>query len=323
MLSARRQRALIEPLALRVDASTVCQLGCALCVATTGERSMFIGRGHLKPADFERLLDSYPALERVELANWGEALLNPQLPAILECAASRGVATTIDEGANLNDVSDETLEALVVSGVRVLRVAIDGATRESYARYRVGGDLRKVIANVRRINHYKRKHGSRFPHLIMQFICFEHNTHELERALLLARMLDMEPFVKLDVFLSSLPEGLHALVEKHAGYVDREAHRAGESRHYMWKHCLEMWRSPQVNWDGKLLGCSRNIWGVYAGDVFGGDLLAAVNNERMNYARAMLRGEAPSREDIPCGSCSVYRSMREERRWIVDSDIDE
>ncbi len=75
------------------------------------------------------------------------------------------------------------------------------------------------------------------------------------------------------------------------------------------------------NWDGKLLGCSRNIWGVYAGNVFEGDLLDAVNNERMNCARAMLRGEAARRPDIPCDRCSVYHAMEENHRYITDADI--
>jgi hypothetical protein len=36
----------------------------------------------------------------------------------------------------------------------------------------------------------------------------------------------------------------------------------------------------------------------------------------MNYARAMLRGRAPPRDDIPCSTCEMYHSMRARSDWV-------
>ena len=54
----------------------------------------------------------------VELANYGEALLNPHLLEILEYADSKAVAITFSVGVNLNHATDELLEGLVKCRVK-------------------------------------------------------------------------------------------------------------------------------------------------------------------------------------------------------------
>src|SRR5262249_32642971 len=73
---------------------------------------------------------------------------------------------------------------------------------------------------------------------------------------------------------------------------------------------------PQINWDGKNLGCCRNFWGDFGGNAFADGLRACFNHEKMNYARAMLSGREAPRDDIPCSSCEMYHSMRARSDWI-------
>ena len=84
-----------------------------------------------------------------------------------------------------------------------------------------------------------------------------------------------------------------------------------------------MWLRPQINWDGKLLGCSRNIWGYYAEDVFSGNLADSLNNATMEYARGMLMGTQPEDPSIPCCRCSVYKSLEEYGDWITLDEIEQ
>jgi MoaA/NifB/PqqE/SkfB family radical SAM enzyme len=125
----------------------------------------------------------------VELSNYGELFLNPELPKIMEHAFTSGVQLTADNGANLNTVREETLEALVKFRFRRITCSIDGASAETYVRYRVGGCFETVIANIRKIQEYKSRYGSRYPRLAWQFISFPHNQHEIEPARKLARQL--------------------------------------------------------------------------------------------------------------------------------------
>ena len=54
------------------------------------------------------------------------------------------------------------------------------------------GNLQLALDNVRRINEAKRKLGSKTPRLIWEFHVFEHNQHEVERAMEMAAELEMD-----------------------------------------------------------------------------------------------------------------------------------
>lgn len=317
----RQPEAFVIPDMIGVDVSSRCQLDCLLC-RTIDKENRIIGLGQIRADQFRRIIENNPFIRRVELSNWGEVFLNRDLPAILKCAHENGVVTEIDEGANLNHASEEALEAVVKYQTRRIRCAVDGVSVESYKQHRVGGDLRKVVRNIQRINHYKAVHESEKPELILQFVVFGHNQHEIERVSVMAQLLKMRLDLKLNIFSGFSPVEEDDLVKRFIRSSSREAFRAQTGRHYMRKQCYHMWRCPQVNWDGKLLGCRRNIWLTYHENVFKADLLAEINNERMQYARGMLMGRVPVREDIPCVNCGVFKTILESEDWITEEEIE-
>jgi hypothetical protein len=313
---------IVNPTALRIETSSVCQLKCPLCPTVKGGRESFIGSGSLKYQDFQRLIDQNPQIRRVELGHFGEVFLNNELPRILEYAYTRHVTTTIDQGANLNHASEEALEALVKYQTAVVRCAIDGVTKVTYSRYRAGGDLKKVLQNIQKINRFKERYQSSRPRLLFQFIVFGHNEHEMERAILLSRILKMEICLKLNCFPDALPVYNHDRVRQLVGHADRREYLEKEKRHYHRHECYGLWLSPQINWDGKFLGCCRNMWGVFGGNVFESGLMDAINNEKTRYAREMLMGRLPAREDMPCMKCGIYQSMVQYNNWITEEELE-
>src|SRR4030095_9011737 len=53
---------------------------------------------------FRKLLDEHPSVTAVELSNYGEIFLNPELLEILALAHERKVVLTAGNGVNLNHV---------------------------------------------------------------------------------------------------------------------------------------------------------------------------------------------------------------------------
>ncbi len=311
----------VHPLEARLDASSLCQLECVGCPVRQRHGRPFIGRGVMAPRDFARFIEHNPQIRVIELGNSGEAFLNPDLPVLLRLAADKGLTTRIAEGTNLNDASVEALEALVTCRVMTLRVAMDGVTQETYARYRIGGMLSKVIVNVQKINEFKKKHGSDRPRLILQFVPFGHNEHELNKAIVLARMLDMDLDFKLNLFPDRFPlRGADALTRL-IGYSDKDSYMKKTGRVYMREICLQFWRAPQVNWDGRLLGCSANTRVSFADDVLGSSFAREINNDSMRYARRMLMGEVPPRQDMPCVGCESFADFQRYDQWFRPDDI--
>ncbi|MBF8278284.1 MAG: Radical protein [Candidatus Brocadiaceae bacterium] len=311
----------VNPTAIRIEVCSVCQLRCPLCPNIRGETAATIGMGYMPFEHFRRLINQNPQIRQVELGNFGEVFLNKDLPGILEYAYTRNVTTTIDEGANLNHSSEEALEALVKYQTAVVRCAIDGITQATYSQYRVGGDLKNVLRNIQKINRHKGRYQSSRPRLLFQFIIFGHNEHEIERAILLSRMLKMEISFKLNFFPDAMPVYNRDRVRQIVDYADRREYLEKEGVHYKRHQCYELWLSPQINWDGKLLGCSRNMWGVFGGNVFESGLMGAINNEKIRYAREMLMGRVPARGDMPCMKCSIYQSIATSGNWITEKEI--
>lgn len=315
------ERFIARPRKARLEASTICQLRCALCPTRMGNGLEFLGQGFMAQDGFRCFLEENPRIRDVDLANAGEALLNPELPGMLRTAAELGVSTNLGGGVNMNDVSDEVLDALVRYGTRRVRISIDGASEETYQKYRIGGSLRRVLANIQRLNEVKRKYNSPRPELLLQFILFGHNEHELEKMQMLARMMDMKIFVRMNRVPDRFPIRDRERIRRIFGYSDRQEYREVKGRIYCHVLCLGLWREPQVNWDGRLLGCQCNKHSFFAGPVLGREFATEINNERMIYARRMLMGAAPPRDDIPCSDCSWYRQIRDHSLWITPEEV--
>ena len=311
----------IQPTTIRLEAMSACQLRCPTCPTTTGEARPVVGSGYLKVADFKSLLEKNPWVRHVELSNFGEILLSPDFLAILEAAQLAGVAVSADNGLNLNTASERQLEGMVRYGLRSATISLDGASQETYSQYRIRGNFDTVIANVEAINRFKREYGSRAPELTWQFVVFGHNEHELPAAKAMAERLGMRWSPKLNWDSTHAPVRDLELVRRYAGAASREEYEARFGKAYRRGMCTQLWNAPQINWDGKVLGCCVNHWGEFGGNAFRDGLREALNSEGMRYAREMLRGRSPAKEGIPCTTCAVYEGMKAREDWLGEKEV--
>ena len=308
---------------VQIDASSHCQLACPSCPTADGSTRPTLGAGHLSLAEFTALLEANPAIEDVELSNYGEMFLNPALPEILRAAFERGVVLHADNGANLNLLRAEALDALIRYRFRSLTVSIDGASPEAYAQYRRKGDFDRVIDNIRRINEEKRRHRTGFPILTWQFIVFGHNEHEIAAARKLAAELGMGFRAKLswDDGVSPIQNRELVQLALRTPHVTRSDHYAATGTAYLRSICYQLWRAPVLNWDGRVTGCCRNFWGDFGVNAFEAGLEPALASERFQYAKQMVMGRAEPRPDIPCATCDLYKTMQSDGRWISREEI--
>ncbi|MBF2097390.1 MAG: SPASM domain-containing protein [Gloeomargaritaceae cyanobacterium C42_A2020_066] len=300
----------LYPESLRLEASSRCQLACPACPTASGAIQPTIGSGVLKLADFQALVDSSPWVKKIELSNYGEIFLNPDLLEILAYAYAKGIQLSAHNGANLNHVKSEVLEGLVKYQLHSITCSIDGASQATYEQYRVKGDFERVIGNIQKINHFKALYQSSYPILDWQFVVFGHNQHEIPAARQMATDLGMNFRLKLSWDGDFSPVVDRDGLRQEVGVADREEYREKHGRDYMQTICHQLWDKPQINWDGKVLGCCRNFWGEFGGNAFRDGLAMAINSERMTYARQMLGGQQPPRDDIPCTTCSIYQTCR-------------
>ena len=284
---------------IQLELCSCCQLKCPVCSQAQGKTGI-IGKGYVRFEDFRTLLDRFPHIRRIEVSNFGEIFLNPHFKDILQYAFKKRVELTAHNGVNLNTVDDEVLEMLVTCQFRHINIALDGTNNKTYSIYRIGGNFDTVINNIKKINGYKQHYGSAFPRLRWQFILFGHNEKELPVAREMADALGMEFEVK-----NNWSETYSPL---------KQNTRSNAENNLPTGICRQLWLSPQINWDGKILGCCINKWDDY-GNAFETGLNLR-KNERFQYAKKMLLGIAKEREDIPCTQCSVYHKMKKMNRYL-------
>jgi MoaA/NifB/PqqE/SkfB family radical SAM enzyme len=173
------------PFSAYVDPTMFCNLKCPAC--PTGLKLDVRPRVLLDVSLFKRFIDELgDFLFVLEMYNWGEPLLHKEFPEMIAYAKRRGIY--IRSSTNLSLPVDESyLERIVLSGLDLLVIGIDGATQESYSKYRRAGSLDLVRKNLKTLHELKKRHHLEKPELQWRFLVFKHNEHEMEMATRLYR----------------------------------------------------------------------------------------------------------------------------------------
>lgn len=303
-----------KPSKIRLEASTLCQLRCTGCSFQQNNHDN-LGGGFLRFDNFKRLLDDNPQIKEIELSNWGEIFLNPELVDMMRYAQEKRVFLTAYNGTNFNTVSEEQIHALVDYRFKALSFSIDGASQEAYCKYRVGGDYNTVIRNIQQLIEIKKQKNSTFPRLSWQYVINEYNELEVGLAKTLAAELGIPIQFKLNWDRDYRPKNVEYLkIETGLVSLTRDAAEALTQNDYMGKIiCGNMFHAPQINWNGDLLGCCDMTKPPYGVNVFEEGLVQALKSEAFMKAKECLLTMHPRKEkfgDCVCFNCA-HRKTRE------------
>jgi radical SAM protein with 4Fe4S-binding SPASM domain len=186
------QSPLGKPVIAQVEPANFCNLECPLCLTTSITNSR--PRALLPFQTFINFMDEVgDHLLLLIFWTWGEPFLNPDFFRMVAYAKSKGVVVHTSTNGNV-PLTREKAEELVESGLDSLVVAVDGATQETYAKYRRGGRLETVIENIKTIQHVRKLKKSLVPRINMRFVVMQHNEAEMEATRNLARGLGVDYF---------------------------------------------------------------------------------------------------------------------------------
>ena len=208
---------------LHVESSYLCGLSCPQCIPAKLRRDLKGAPYNLSREDYEGLLkqlraEGIDSVRFVHFEGRGDPLMCPWLgdlvaltrtyyPRALVMATTHGGYPYREWMLNLD----------------VMRFSVDGASQETYEKYRIDGSFERAIALMRRLRDERKKPGSRL-RVEWKYILFEHNDHddEMLRAVELARELDADiTFCLTHTPMHSqrfrTPESVSAWLEKHTG----------------------------------------------------------------------------------------------------------
>jgi len=253
MLSAVTKRNYVwgAPPVLTVEPTNICNLRCPLCV--TGNGSMIREKGRMDLPTYQRLIDELgDKIIYVILYQQGEPYLNHHFLDFVSYAKARRLYVTTSTNAHYFDL--ETCRRTVASGIDAMIVSVDGATQETYARYRVGGNLEKVLTGIRNLVTAKKSARRKTPYLYLQFLVMRHNEHEIPVMEKLARDLGVDRFLKKNTQVETLAEAREWLPQDER-YRRYALHEDGFQVKSNGSVCPRPWLSTMVNWDGTISPC--------------------------------------------------------------------
>lgn len=237
------------PFALSFEPTTACNLRCPQC--PSGLRQFSRPTGHLELERFEKWITPMKShLIWLNLYFQGEPYLNPYFFEFVAIAKSLGIYTFTSTNAHFFSI--ENAEKTIITGLDRVIVSIDGVTQESYERYRVGGNLEKAKEGILNLVEAKKRLRKSNPYIILQFIVFRHNEHEIPAAKQLAKELGVDKiqFKTAQVYTEETAHEWLPVDSRKSRYINGEGISVSVPN-----KCWRMWSSSVVTQEGTVVPC--------------------------------------------------------------------
>lgn len=177
---------------LQLEPISHCNLACPACPVTQfdADPSYRDDRAAILPlATMLDVVDQLPDLEKILFSNFGEPFLHPDAIEFLQTVRRQRPEIVLHTSTNGLALTPERIER-IAAGALLDRIvfSIDGATEESYRRYRVGGHLARALGNLEGLAEATRRQGTfERIEIVWQYILFEWNDSPAEIAAARAR----------------------------------------------------------------------------------------------------------------------------------------
>ncbi|MBF0483340.1 MAG: radical SAM protein [Candidatus Omnitrophica bacterium] len=167
------------PKKISIEPGNICNLRCPLC-PTNDVENRDIPKSMMSLQTFQTIFDKVkPFVLTLDFFNWGEPFLNKDIGLFVKYVKEQKPKVRIVLDSNFNIISDEQIDQIVRYGLDVIHVSCDGATQPVYEQYRIGGNIERVIANMRKLVAKKKELKSDKLYVEWKYLVFKHNQHEV------------------------------------------------------------------------------------------------------------------------------------------------
>lgn len=259
------------PLHLDIELTNQCNLACTMC--PHGDKDWKPVKGMMTVGMVERALIQGRGIPSVKFNFRGEAGLHKDLASFVRYAKTLNYVD-IQINTNLVAFSERRLKEICDAGLNRMIVSVDGATKETYEKIRVGSNYNKLISNLQYLHGLKKR-----PKIRVQMTEQGENQHEVE------------------LFRKTFGQWADEVIVKPVRTLTGER-----------KRCPQPSQRLVVGWNGVSYGCCGN-WddNFPVGQFPEQSLIELWNAEPMKLLRQIARD--PARNN-PCKNCGVGASYK-------------
>jgi radical SAM protein with 4Fe4S-binding SPASM domain len=241
------------PVTVSIEPTTACNLRCPEC--PSGLRAFSRETGNLKADFFRKTIDElHKQLIFLIFYFQGEPYINPRFLEMVAYAHRKKIYTITSTNGHFLD--DENARKTVESGLDRLIISVDGTTQETYAQYRIGGNLETVLEGARNVVRWKKTLKSSTPLIIFQFLVVRPNEHQIDEIHRLAREIGVDEVKLKSAQVYDYQHG-NPLIPSLDRYARYRQTASGDwvVKHALTPHCWKLWHSCVITWDGVVVPC--------------------------------------------------------------------
>lgn len=269
-----------SPAFISVEPANHCQLQCPECPVGTKSNGR-VSKQSMSDSFFADICDQLKAnLLHIIFYFQGEPLLDPTLHHKINIAHKAKIFTSLSTNAQI--LTQKCAHNLVTAGLDKIIISIDGATQQSYEKYRIGGSLQKALNGIAHMQQAKKDIKSATPIVELQFIVFATNEHEIDDIKTLARQykVDVLKFKSAQIYDYKNGHPLLTSIDKYARYKKNKQGQY-ELKQPMRNSCKRSWMGAVISSKAELLPCCFDKMELHSyGNIDKADIVATWNNKK-------------------------------------------
>ncbi len=242
-----------SPYSMSVEPVNFCNLACPECPAGMGQLTR--SKCSIDIPLFEKnLRETASKLTYMMLYFQGEPYLHRNIFELIHIAYRRKIYTAISTNAQL--INDHYAEQTVRSGLHRMIISMDGLTQDTYEAYRHKGQLDKVLEGIANLRRWRDQLKSTTPYIIVQFIVFRTNQHQLTavRSFALKAGADKVEIKTAQLYDFEHGNPLMTDIERYSRY------KQTEDGHFVIKNklpnrCFRLWSGTVITASGDVIPC--------------------------------------------------------------------
>lgn len=285
------------PMGLLVETINACNARCTMCPYP----SMTRPKGTMDWDLYKRIVDEVAQhdVRRFQLNATNEPLLDPQIMKRIRYAKDKGIQGTrfFSNGSLL---TEEKGRELLKSGLELMIISLDGATKETYESIRINLNYDVVVGNITRFLEMRKAEGLEFPKVELHMTVSQTNKEQADQ------------FVKQFKPLADVVTA--TVAHDWAGQTGENNPLYVMNNTIPQTPCRRLWYDFNILWDGRVCLCCLDYDGkVILGNVNDQSIAAIWNGPAYDTVRtAHVNGEQTTLD--LCNTCNERISW-----WRSDS----
>ncbi len=270
-----------SPYAISIETNTNCNLRCPEC--PTGNSTITRNTGKINPVQFKKIIDEvHEKTFYLNLYLQGEPFLHPDLAEMAAYAVQKKMFVCISTNGHF--LNKKNCVKIINSGLQKIIISLDGASPETYEKYRKGGNFHLVTEHIETLTKTKKELHSSFPLVIIQMLVNRYNEYEIPAMKLLAKKLDANSIELKTMQLELHPEFLPEKQRYKRYYKNSEEKLKTFNK--LVNSCKRLWTTAVVTWDGEMASCCYDKNAEYGpGNIFSTPVLTLWKSKEMNAFR--------------------------------------